>query len=59
MTMLIKILERIETELNNVREERRKAEQDTTSQLPILEGWEGALVWVKRIIKEEDDDRGN
>jgi len=48
-----KILERIEAELNGVREERRRAEQDSNSQLPILEGWEGALVWVKRIMKEE------
>lgn len=51
--MLLRTLERIEEELNNVRQERRRAEQDSTSQLSILEGWEGALVWVKRIIKEE------
>lgn len=47
-------LERIEAELSKVREERRRAEQDNTSQLPILEGWEGALVWVKRIIREKE-----
>lgn len=51
----MKTLERIEEELSKVREERKRAEQDSTSQLPILEGWEGALVWVKRIIKEEGD----
>ena len=46
-------LERIEQELNKVREERKQAlEQDKNSELSILEGWEGALVWVKRIIKE-------
>ena len=47
------LLERIEAELVAVRQERRRAEQDTTSYLPVLEGWEGALVWVKGIIKEE------
>lgn len=46
-------LERIEQELNKVREERKQAlEEDENSELSILEGWEGALVWVKRIIKE-------
>jgi len=49
----MRTLERIQAELDKVREERRRAEQDSTSQLPILEGWEGALVWVKRIMKEE------
>lgn len=49
------ILERIEAELAAVRQERRRAEQDSTSQLPLLEGWEGALVWVKQVIKEEGE----
>lgn len=43
--------EKVEKELEKVREEMERAEQDGNSDLALLEGWEKALEWVLRQLE--------
>ena len=48
--------EKIMQELEKVREEMERAEQDGSSDFALLEGWEKALEWVLRNMREGEED---
>lgn len=43
----------ITKELETLAQEISRAEQDGTSRLPLLEGWQQALEWVAKQLPEE------